>query len=298
MMPSRGAVSVLLLDVTPPVSGAALAREHGLRKVGGRPPLGRYLRQIWARRHFAIDMAKGKSYVRNQGGYLGQLWAIITPLLWAVLYFTIFGVLLPVNQSIVHFAAFLTVGLFLIRFLCGALVNAAGSIEKNGSLIASLQFPRALIPISSAISDLITFLPSLVVLFAVALVEGEDPRWQMLLLVPTVALGFLFAVGLSCITARLVSDLTDLGQLIPFVNRAIFYTSGVFFSIEQYLDGWIGWVMQHQPFAVYLAMGRSSLLEQFPPEGEIWAWGAGWAVVTCAVGFVYFWRAEAKYGRG
>lgn len=295
-MPGR--LSVRLLDVTPPLTGAGLAREHGLRKVGGRPPLGRYLRQIWARRHFAISLARGKSYAKNQGGYLGQLWAIITPLLWAALYWTIFGVLLPVNDRIESFATFLVTGLFLIRFLCGALVHASSSIEKNTTLITSLQFPRALIPISSAITDLLSFLPSVLVLFAFALLEGERVRWQMLLLVPAVFLAFVFAVGLSCFTARLVADLSDLGQLVPFVNRALFYTSGVFFSIEQYLDGWVEWVMLHQPFAVYLDLGRSALVEQFPPDPEMWAWGVGWSVVSCVLGFVYFWRAEAKYGRG
>lgn len=291
-------LSVRLLDVTPPLSGAALAREHGLRKVGGRPPLGRYLQQIWARRHFAVSLARGKTYAKNQGGYLGQLWAIITPLLWAALYWVVFGLLLPVNDSIASFATFLTTGIFLIRFLCGALVHAATSIEKNNTLITSLQFPRALIPISSAIADLLSFLPSVLVLFAVAFIDGETLRIEMLLLAPAVLLAFIFAIGLSCITARLVSDLSDLAQLVPFVNRALFYTSGVFFSLERYLDGWVQWVMVHQPFAVYLELGRSALVEQFPPDPEMWAWGVGWSVVTCALGFVYFWRAEAKYGRG
>jgi len=29
-----------------------------------------------------------------------------------------------------------------------------------------------------------------------------------------------------------------------------------------------------------------------------WLWAVFWAVATVGVGFVYFWRAEAKYGRG
>jgi hypothetical protein len=28
-----------------------------------------------------------------------------------------------------------------------------------------------------------------------------------------------------------------------------------------------------------------------------WAMGAGWAVLFLGVGFFYFWRAEARYGR-
>ena len=153
-------MSVLLLVVTShgrhsnenegnPISGAALAHEHGLRKVGGRPPLNTYVAQIWERRHFAFSLARGKAYSQNQGGYLGQVWVLLTPLLWAALYFMVFGMLLRVDRGIENFAAFLVTGLFLMRFMSGAMTHAATSIDKNKTLIGSLQFPRALIPISS-----------------------------------------------------------------------------------------------------------------------------------------------------
>jgi len=32
--------------------------------------------------------------------------------------------------------------------------------------------------------------------------------------------------------------------------------------------------------------------------GELWLAGAGWAIVTLAVGVLYFWQAQARYGRG
>ena len=302
-------LSVLLLVVTShgrhssenegnPFTGAALAHEHGLKKVGGRPTLGKYVAQIWERRHFAFSLARGKAYSQNQGGYLGQLWMILTPCLWAALYFLVFGLLLPVNRGIDNFAAFLVTGIFLIRFMSGAMTHAATSIDKNKTLIGSLQFPRALIPISTALADLLELLPALVVLFAVALINGEPFRFQMLLLAPTVVLAFAFATGLALISARLVSEVKDLANLMPFVNRVVFYASGVLFSIERYGDGWFGKVMEHQPFAVYLELGRSALLEEIPVDPMKWVWGLFWAAVTLVIGFIYFWRAEAKYGRG
>ncbi len=35
-----------------------------------------------------------------------------------------------------------------------------------------------------------------------------------------------------------------------------------------------------------------------PGIPALWMYGAGWAVVTLVVGFLFFWRAEARYGRG
>jgi teichoic acid transport system permease protein len=31
---------------------------------------------------------------------------------------------------------------------------------------------------------------------------------------------------------------------------------------------------------------------------ELWLFGAGWALFALAVGIIYFWRAETRYGRG
>jgi teichoic acid transport system permease protein len=31
---------------------------------------------------------------------------------------------------------------------------------------------------------------------------------------------------------------------------------------------------------------------------QLWLYGAGWAVFALVVGFVFFWQAETRYGRG
>jgi teichoic acid transport system permease protein len=291
-----------LLDVTDtvalPNAPAQVARQLGLRKVGGRPPLGNYAKQIWQRRHFAFSLARGRAYSRNQGGYLGQLWIVLTPVLWAVLYFAIFGLLLDVSKGIANFATYLVCGLFLFRFIASAMNKSANSIEQNTNLITSLQFPRALIPLSYATAELLQLIPALVILLGVALVDGEPLRLHILLLVPAVVLAYLFACGLAMISARLVAEINDLGNLIPFVNRALMYTSGVFFSVERYGEGTLGTIMTHQPFAVFLHLGRSSLMESVAVSPRLWLWAIGGAVGVFAIGLVFFWRAEAKYGRG
>ena len=30
----------------------------------------------------------------------------------------------------------------------------------------------------------------------------------------------------------------------------------------------------------------------------LWLYGVGWAILALLIGFFYFWRAEARYGRG
>jgi teichoic acid transport system permease protein len=48
---------------------------------------------------------------------------------------------------------------------------------------------------------------------------------------------------------------------------------------------------QHPSFSAYCH-------PNLPGIPTLWLYGMGWAVVTLVVGFLFFWRAEARYGRG
>lgn len=277
----------------------ALALQSGLRKVGGRPPLGAYVRDLWKRRHFTFEMAKGMSDGSNEGQRLGRLWEIITPLLWAALYLFIFGIVVKTKAGTHNFVGYLVTGLFIFRFVSGCLGLGARSIKRNQGLITSLQFPRALVPMAATTAELISLVPAIVVMFILALASREPIRWQMLLMVPAVALTFVFASGIAMIAARIVDAVPDLANLLPFVTRFLMYVSGVFFSIDHFAGkGTLGHILSYQPLAIYIELARSSLLEEVVVRPTAWLWAIGWAVATFGFGFLFFWRAEARYGRG
>lgn len=280
-------------------SPAELAARHGLTRVGVRPSLPAYVRSLWARRQFAVSLAAAKAYARNQGSYLGQLWAFLTPLLWAGVYLLVFGVLLGTSRGVQNFVGFLVVGVFLFHFTSASIVAGSKAIVGNQSLIASLQFPRALLPIATVLSELFTLLPSLLVLVVLVPLSGEPMQASWLLFPAAVSLQWLFGTGVALVVARLVAEFRDVKQLVPFVLRVLMYTSGVFFSIDHYVgSGPAAAVLTHQPVAIYLELGRASLLTGVTASASTWLWGLGWAVATSLLGFVYFWRSEARYGRG
>ena len=281
------------------MNAALLAETHGLKRIGVRPPLPAYARSIWRGRHFAWSLAASKAYARNQGSYLGQLWALLTPLLWAGVYLLVFGVMLDTSRGVQNFVGFLIVGVFLFHFTSASIQAGSKAIVNNQSLIASLQFPRALLPISGVLAELFTLVPALLVLLVLVPLSGEPLTAAWLMLPAAIALQWLFGTGVAFISARLVSEVRDLRQLVPFLLRVLMYVSGVFFAIDHYVGhGTAAVVLTHQPVAVYLELGRASLLTEVDASASIWLWGIGWAVVTFVLGFVYFWRGEARYGRG
>ncbi|MDD9205941.1 ABC transporter permease [Georgenia sp. 10Sc9-8] len=287
-------------------AAAALAERHGLTRNGIRPRFGAYLRDLWRQRRFLWTLSAAESYARNQDNYLGQLWAVLNPLLLAGAYYLIFGLLLGVDGGVDNYVGFLVIGLFLFIYSSGNLTAGSRAITGNLGLVRSLRFPRAVLPLSVTLTEFLAVLPTLGVLLALVLITGETPTASWLLFPVAILLLLLINAGIALLVARMVHSSRDLRNLMPLVVRLLRYVSGVFFSIEHYvddltgivvLDRLIAIVMQYQPFALALDIARQALLAEFSLSLTSWLVAAGWALLLPVAGMTYFWRAEATYGR-
>lgn len=294
----------------------ALANKYGLKPLNVRPPLGEYIGDVTKRWPFIRVMASSTAYAKNQNNYLGQLWAVLNPILNAAVYVLIFGLILGVSRGVDNTVAYIVIGIFMFRFVEASVTGGAKSISGKSQLLRSLHFPRAVLPISSVLSQLATLVPALLVMCAIVLLSGllpgyqpERVTWWWLLLPCAVVLLSIFNMGVAFMMARLVATMPDLDNVISFVMRLVMYASGVIFPVTNYvhdkldLGGWkqtgVEILFDYQPVAVYLYLVRSTLMseETIPQDGLMWAVGAAWAVVFFVVGFIVFWRAEERYGR-
>ncbi|MFI9599820.1 MULTISPECIES: ABC transporter permease [Streptomyces] len=285
---------------------AQLADKYGLSVSGARPPLGAYVRQLWGRRHFILAFSQAKLTAQYSQAKLGQLWQVATPLLNAAVYYFIFGVIIGATRGLDRhtYIPFLVTGVFVFTFTQTSVMAGVRAISGNLGLVRALHFPRASLPISFALQQLQQLLYSMIVLFVVVIAFGSYPGLSWLLIVPALALQFLFNTGLALIMARMGAKTPDLAQLMPFVTRTWMYASGVMFSLSGMLAGKPDWVirlMQVNPAAIYMDLIRFALIDGYdsshlPPH--VWVGALGWAVLVFVGGFVYFWKAEERYGRG
>ncbi|MGO4419053.1 ABC transporter permease [Streptomyces sp. MCAF7] len=285
---------------------AELAAKYGLSVSGARVSLVDYIKQMWGRRHFILAFSQAKLTAQYSQAKLGQLWQVATPLLNAAVYFFIFGLLLKSNRNMPHdmYIPFLVTGVFVFTFTQNSAMAGVRAISGNLGLVRALHFPRASLPISFSLQQLQQLLFSMIVLVIVLVGFGHYPSLAWLLILPVLALQFVFNTGLSLIMARLGAKTPDLAQLLPFILRTWMYASGVMYPLATTLEragasGWISDAMLGNPAAVYMDLMRYALIDnydQLPPH--VWALALGWAVVFGAGGFVYFWKAEEQYGRG
>ncbi|GGN44072.1 ABC transporter permease [Streptomyces kronopolitis] len=288
------------------LSPAQRAQKYGLSQSGARPGLLEYIGQLWHRRHFISAFASAKLTAQYSQAKLGQVWQVATPLLNAAVYYLIFGVLIGTSRGVPDFVPFLVTGVFIFTFTQSSVMAGTRAISGSLGLVRALHFPRACLPISFCLMQLQQLLFSMGVLVIILLGFGQVPTWSWLLALPALALQFVFNTGLAMAMARLGAKTPDLAQLMPFIMRTWMYASGVMFSINVILKGkdvpkFVEVLLNGNPAAVYIDLMRFALIDSFkasqlPPH--VWAFAGGWALLMGVVGFVYFWKAEERYGRG
>jgi teichoic acid transport system permease protein len=315
---------------------AELAARYQLRPSAARPGLFAYAAQLWARRHFIVAFATARNVAMYTEARLGQVWQVLTPLLNATVYYLIFGIILGTNRGVPNFAAFLITGIFVFNFTQRAFITTSRVMPDSLPLIRALPFPRGCLPIGYVLIELEQLVVALVVLTAIVLGTGEPLTWYWLLAIPALALQSLFNVGMGLFLARLGAGADDFGQLMPFLVRTWMYASGVMFSLQTIgflrRHPGLSYLMQINPAAIFISLVRNAILRSqrlaWPGSqpydagkcalydlkgthlensaychgtvsmGQLWLFGAGWAVMALVIGFVFFWHAETKYGRG
>ncbi|MET1134233.1 MAG: ABC transporter permease [Aeromicrobium sp.] len=275
---------------------------HGLTRVGGRPPLGEYLRGVAQRKDFIVSLAKFRIEAENQRQRLGMLWIVLKPILNAAVFGIVFGILMASTKNVPDFVAFLIIGVFMFEFFSACMGSGSKSITSNQALVQSLAFPRMALPISVVVQKFLQLVPTVGLLMVFLVLMGHMPSWNWLLMIPLTALYFLFCLGVAFITARLTVHLPDLSNLLPFITRFFFYTTGIFFSFDIRFEGMpkLLQIVEYQPVYAFLSLSRELLLDSDPlydVRMQFWPIIAVWSIGLLVIGTVFFWAAEERYGR-
>jgi ABC-type polysaccharide/polyol phosphate export permease len=204
-----------------------------------------------------------------------------------------------------NYIGFLSIGVFIYSYQQRSITTGASSIVGNLGLIRSLQFPRAVLPASTVIREVLGFGSSFVVMAAVMLLSGEGITWSWLLFPLAFMLATMFAFGGSLVTARLTEAVRDTRNLLPFVFRLLFYVSGILYDITRFTEDYPNWrflddMFLLNPFYVYVSLVREVLMSSYSHNNPplVWLAAVVWAVVAMTGGMYYFVGAEKRYGRG
>lgn len=270
--------------------------DDGLIKPGHHGSLFEYMGKIWERREYLYQVPKHELRSQQMGTVLGNIWHLLNPILSIAVYALIFGVILKVDRGVTNFVAFVAIGVFVFSFSQKSITTGAQSIIKNRTLIRSVNFPRALLPITSVSTEFLAFLPGLAVMFITCIATGANPKVTWALIPVLILLQFIFNCGATLIAARSTARYRDVKNILPFMFRLLFYGSGVLFSVDAYVTNQlVRNLFVLNPMFNILEIYRWSILGGDIAAIEILALFL-WTFILFYFGFFWFRKGEFSYG--
>ncbi|MFA7159235.1 MAG: ABC transporter permease [Kiritimatiellia bacterium] len=216
---------------------------------------------------------------RYKDSVLGFLWSILTPLFMAVIYLVFLRILargVPMTEILI--------GVFAWQFTVQCVFNGLTCITDNGNLVKKVSFPRVILPLATTISNLINFLLTLIVQFALLAVllglHGQHVSLFTLAVPAVIAVHFLFCFGIVLFLSCSNVYFRDLEHLVSVLVTAFFFITPVMYSygmMEEIALAYnlpvLAQVYMANPMAVIISAYRALIL-----PGAAFPLGAG----TCA----------------
>jgi ABC-2 type transport system permease protein len=275
---------------------SATAQTSGLREVHGPSALGEDPRRLF---RLAWTLATTDFKLKFFGSFLGYLWQLMNPLMLFGVLFLVFSFALSLDEGVRYYPVALLLGIVLFSFLNEATTAAVRSLIARESLVRKIDFPRLAVPMASVLTATFNLALNLVPVVVFLLISGGRPRVAWLGFVVAVAGLILFAFGMAMILSVGFVRFRDIEPIWSVVLQVLFYSSGVFFTVEAIAGQKHGQLLVDlffcNPFAALLASARHTLIDpswQSPTEALSSDWllliPLGLIVTALVAGFVMF----------
>jgi lipopolysaccharide transport system permease protein len=191
------------------------------------------LRELWQQRELVAILAQRDIRLRYRQTVLGVAWAVLQPLLTALVIALLFGRWAGLSQhstlpyALVTFAALLPWQLF-----ASAVSNASTSVVGSQAFVTKVYFPRLAIPLAAVGSSLVDFAVSSVMLVAMMLVYAVAPGATIVGLPLFGALALLCALAVGLWLAALNVAYRDVRYVIPFMLQLWLFATPIAYPVS------------------------------------------------------------------
>jgi ABC-type polysaccharide/polyol phosphate export permease len=255
-------------------------------------PVVLYVKALWERRRFMLELARAELRGRQSNTILGRLWGILDPLLQAGIYYLLFTIIRRGARP-TEFLPVLIAGVFLFQLVLTALNEGGRSIRSSKSLMLNSTFPRALFPLTTVCRAVMRFAP-VVPVYAAFHIGLRAPVGSGLLLLPILfAVQVVLMVGLALLVSTLVVFFRDAGNAIQYVGRVLFFMTPVIYPLDSMPAG-IRDALSWQPLFALFAAYQEIFGGEMPELGLL-IQATLWAVGFLAIGSRVFVRHEREF---
>ncbi len=199
------------------------------------------LKELYKYRQLIIILVSRELKARYRGTVFGFFWSFLNPLLLLLVYFAVFGVILPgssgrvkdINLVGINYAIFLFTGLLPWLWFNSSILESANVLFIHGNLIKKIQFPIEVLPIMVVLTNLVHFLLGVPILILIIIFFGQGVGltfWVFFFPV-AVLVQFVFTMGLCFLVSALTVHFRDLKDILANLLTLWFFATPIIYSL-------------------------------------------------------------------
>ena len=225
---------------------------------------GQILSDIWSRRGFLALLGYSRVKASLADTNAAGLWWLLEPALQVAVYGTIFGLILPASIRPDNFLISLIIGIAIFQTYASTSTRGTKLFRESRGLEENTSISPWAFVVSTVIETHIKALAFIVIVYIAAIVLGVTPTWWWLAFPLIFPWSSFFLYAVSLITASLTQYFPSFPRLLGAFNRLVFYSSGIFWSIEKVLADTpiLLAIAQLNPIYQLVVMGKGLLVGQ------------------------------------
>ena len=257
------------------------------------------LLEVWRYRDLIWLFVKRDFVAKYKQTILGPMWFIIQPLLTTVMFTVVFGKIAGIpTQGLPHILFYMS-GIVFWNYFSVCLTSTSATFTNNASLFGKVYFPRLVLPISTVISALITFLIQFALLLAFIVfyvLEGLTIAvGSEALLIPfLVILVAGQALGFGILISSVTTKYRDLQNLMSFGVQLWMYATPIIFPLSEVPERYKS-IVQLNPMTPIIESFRAVLFGVGRVDYWFLLYSALFTLAILAAGAVAFNRIEKNF---
>ena len=151
------------------------------------------IKELYNYRELLKSNVKKEIRGKYKGSFLGILWSFFNPLLQVAVYAIVFPYIMRIKTD--NYLQYLIVGIIPWTFFTTVINQGMITVRMNAGIIKKVYFPREILPISVALSGLVNFFISCIIILLFCVFGGLGVSWHLVLLPVIAIIQFFFKIG-------------------------------------------------------------------------------------------------------
>jgi lipopolysaccharide transport system permease protein len=232
-----------------------------------------------------VDIVFFKAYAdlraERERTYLGFLWWVFEPVLYALVVWIVFQKVLMRGAE--GFALFVLSGMVVWQWIKSCISHGSSSVLEAHGLIQQVRLPPVIFPLATILSDTVKFGFVLALLILVLAASGTPPSPALLALPLVLVAALAFICAVTIWLSAMVPFVPDLRHVTENVLMAMLFLSGIFYDVTSIPEPMQSWFFIN-PSARIIHEAREILLHGHWPAWQPLLWITGLSVVVSIAG--------------